>query len=111
MLQLLVATCLTLADGGTGAELAEDPYETAEVDAGVDVSDAPVASPVEPLAPPPPPPVLDTEKRDSRPEFVKGELSVYLGSDRLTVKNPRIGVSAGIDRFEDAFYALIEPMI
>jgi hypothetical protein len=45
------------------------------------------------------------------PAFVKGELSVYLGSDRLTVKNTRVGVSAGVDRFGQAFYALVEPMV
>jgi hypothetical protein len=43
--------------------------------------------------------------------FVKGELSVYLGSDRLTVKNTRIGVSAGLDRFGQAFYILVEPLV
>lgn len=43
--------------------------------------------------------------------FVKGELSVYLGSDRLTVKRNRIGVSAGVDRFLSAFYLLVEPQV
>jgi hypothetical protein len=43
--------------------------------------------------------------------FVKGELSMYLGSDRLVVKNNRVGVSAGLDRFETAFYLLVEPMV
>ena len=42
---------------------------------------------------------------------MKGELSVYLGSNRLTVKNTGIGVSAGIDRFADAYYLLIEPLV
>jgi hypothetical protein len=45
------------------------------------------------------------------PDFVKGELSMYLGSDRLTVKNTRVGVSAGVDRFGQAFYLLVEPMV
>ncbi len=113
MLQLVVVACLALTDGGAGEELAADPYDAApvEVDAGVDagtiVSDVPVAQPLPPL----PAPVVEAEKRDARPEFVKGELSVYLGSDRLTVKNTRIGVSVGVDRFEDAYYALVEPMV
>ncbi len=106
MLQLLVAACLAVADGGAGEDLAADPYES-EVDAGA-VTDVPLA---EPSAHPEQSRGTETEKRDSRPEFVKGELSVYLGSDRLSVKNTRIGVSAGVDRFEDAYYALIEPMI
>ena len=121
MLQLLVAACLAIGDGGAGEDLAADPYGSTPpetpvvVDAGVagvvdaGVTDAPIAAPllppVEAAAP------IETEKRDTRPEFVKGELSVYLGSDRLTVKNTRIGVSAGIDRFEDAYYALVEPMV
>ena len=45
------------------------------------------------------------------PTFVKGELSTYLGSDRLTVKNNRIGVSAGLDRFGNAYYLLVEPQV
>lgn len=53
----------------------------------------------------------DTERRDGKPEFVKGELSVYLGSDRLSVKNTRIGVSVGPDYFGGTLYALIEPMV
>ncbi len=44
-------------------------------------------------------------------EFVKGELSVYLGSDRLVVKNTRLGVSAGLDAFQQAYYLLLEPML
>lgn len=117
MLQLVVVACLALADGGAGEELASDPYGGAEpADAGVITSDAPVVTNL----PPPPGPesavapevrALDTEKRDSRAEFVKGELSLYLGSDRLVVKNTRLGVAAGVDRFEDAYYALVEPMI
>lgn len=116
MLQLLVAACLAIGDGGAGDELgAQNPYEEAPAeaaDAGLPPEPITSDKPVEPaLTPPPAPPAVETEKRDSRPEFVKGELSVYLGSDRLTVKNTRIGVSAGVDRFEDAYYALIEPMV
>jgi hypothetical protein len=50
-------------------------------------------------------------ERKAPSEFVKGELSVYLGSDRLVVKNTRIGVSAGLDSFEGAYYLLLEPML
>lgn len=107
MLQLVVVACLALSDGGAGDDLAADPYaEPALADAGVAGSDVPIATPL-----PLPAQAVEAEKRDTRPEFVKGELSVYLGSDRLTVKNTRIGVSVGVDRFEDAYYALVEPMV
>ncbi len=82
-------------------------------DGGVDappalVTDAPVATPL----PPPPAVSADAEKPDpSSPAFVKGELSVYLGSDRLVVKNTRIGVSLGVDQFGSAYYGLVEPLL
>jgi hypothetical protein len=112
MLQLVVVAVLSFTDGG-----AEVVLPDAVVDAGV--AEAPEASPLKdaPLADFPEPvsplarPVEGERRDDSRPEFVKGELSVYLGSDRLTVKNTRIGVSAGIDRFADAYYVLIEPLV
>lgn len=50
-------------------------------------------------------------RKDPHPAFVKGELSMYLGSDRVVVKNTRIGVSLGIDRFDQAFYAHVEPLL
>ena len=99
MLQLLVAACLAAGDGGAGDDLATDPYETAAeeapADAGavaapIEVADAGVVEPLasdKPVETPLPPPTVEAEKRDSRPEFVKGELSVYLGSDRLTVNS------------------------
>ncbi|MFZ5438877.1 MAG: hypothetical protein ACOZQL_02650 [Myxococcota bacterium] len=105
MLELVIAACLSVADGGVDGV----PSFVTEVDAGAVEparSDAPTLT-----AAPAPSPSPEPERRDGKPEFVKGELSVYLGSDRLTVKNTRIGVSAGLDRFEDAFYALVEPMV
>ncbi len=79
----------------------------AAVDGGV--MEAPTAAEI-------PPAVLlpaasDAEKPDPAAGFVKGELSVYLGSDRLVVKNTRVGVSAGLDRFGQAYYLLVEPMV
>lgn len=102
MLELVVAACLAVTDGGVdGVSTFVSEVDAGVVDAGlVDAKVTPAAVPVE-----------TTERRDGKPEFVKGELSVYLGSDRLTVKNTRVGVSAGLDRFEDAFYALVEPMV
>jgi hypothetical protein len=44
-------------------------------------------------------------------DFVKGELSVFLGSDRVVTKKNRIGVSAGLDQLGQAFYLLIEPQV
>ncbi|MBL8914015.1 MAG: hypothetical protein JNM17_25145 [Archangium sp.] len=114
MLELLVAACLASVDGGAepvvvaedagvvdaGAvsPLADSPY--GEVDAG---TLAPASGVLAAGA--------DAERRDGKAEFVKGELSVYLGSDRLTVKNTRIGVTVGPDFFAGALYALIEPLV
>lgn len=111
MLGLVVAACLAVTDGGDdGVSSFVAEADAGLADAGAPLVDAPLAvvaspAPADGGAP------TDAEHRDGKPEFVKGELSVYLGSDRLTVKNTRIGVSAGLDRFEDAFYALVEPMV
>lgn len=78
---------------------AETPYDTPLLDAGFEP----------PLAPPPP--IAAAEAVAPSEGFVKGELSVYLGSDRLTVKNNRIGVSAGLEQFGDAFFLLVEPQV
>ncbi len=111
---LWVAVCLAsvgasasegaTSDGGLGPS----PAETAPGS----TNDVPVAAPrLEPSA-------VDhvgvaTSGESSAPTlgFIKGELSVYLGSDRLVVKNTRVGVSLGLDRFESAYYALVEPMV
>lgn len=121
MIALVVAACLAGVAGepdefiDAGVEAAADASapeeEAAEAPAAQEPPDAGVVEPEPPAAPPADAPLADAEKRDARPEFVKGELSVYLGSDRLTVKNTRIGVSAGIDRFEEAFYLLVEPLV
>ena len=96
---LLIVLCLAAADG--------------EVDAGVvSQTDAPYAEPA--LAAP----VLEKSVEAPAAEstapssgFIKGELSVYLGSDRLTVKNTRFGVSLGLDQFESAYYGFVEPLV
>lgn len=81
-------------------------------DAGVPEVPATAEAPTSPAdAPLAPPPLTAAETTAPTAGFVKGELSVYLGSDRLVVKNNRIGVSAGLDRFETAFYLLVEPMV
>ncbi len=114
MLQLLVAACLAVVDGGAEKAVAApdpDPVVVESGDGGLapwPESDAPVAASsamdAGSLS-------TESERRDGKPEFVNGELSVYLGSDRLSVKNTRIGVSIGLDRFEDAYYALVEPLV
>lgn len=74
---------------------------------------APVPQP-SPESQPPPQPKVEPEPKadaDTGGTFVKGELSSYLGADRLVVKNTRIGVSLGIDRFQDAYYGLVEPLV
>lgn len=92
----------TVAQLDGGAEFVSPPPE-----AGVTTvpADAPVAEPIAV------PTEASGETKAPTGGFVKGELSVYLGSDRLVVKNNRIGVSAGLDRFETAFYLLVEPMV
>lgn len=111
MLELLVAACLASVDGGVEPVVVVD--DAGVVDAGP-LADSPYETPPDAgsLAPSG---VLaagaDAERRDGKAEFVKGELSVYLGSDRLTVKNTRIGVTVGPDLFAGALYALIEPLV
>lgn len=105
MFYALVVLCLASGDGGADsfdaglepedAGLIVDAPLMVVADAGVDLT----------------PPSAEAENLQGKPEFVKGELSVYLGSDRLTVKNTRIGVSAGVDRFLQSYYVLIEPLV
>lgn len=96
MLSLILAAALAQLDAGS-PETQVTPEPTPLP------ADAPVAAPsTAPVA---------AETTAPTGGFVKGELSVYLGSDRLVVKNNRIGVSAGLDRFETAFYLLVEPLV
>jgi hypothetical protein len=99
MLGVLVAVLAQL-DGGVSSEAPSDapPSEAA---AHSPPADAPLAEA----------PAAQAELKAPTAGFVKGELSVYLGSDRLVVKNNRIGVAAGLDRFETAFYLLVEPLV
>lgn len=83
-----------------------------------------------PLSPPPllsveddqlpPPPLIeapgvpvtgDRERVVPQQDFVKGELSVFLGSDRLVTKNNRLGVSLGVDQVGLVYYGLVEPQL
>lgn len=102
MLSLLLVTALAQLDAGAVV----DVPPPAETEVSTLPSDAPVAQ--APLATEP---VVAGEAKAPTAGFVKGELSVYLGSDRLVVKNNRIGLSAGLDRFETAFYLLLEPLV
>ena len=112
MLTALVVMCLAAGDGGVDAvDAAEfpDAGEVALEDAGAPLADAPLAADAGTLITPAV--ATDVESQSGKPEFVKGELSVYLGSDRLTVKNTRIGVSVGLDRFLQSYFVLIEPLV
>ncbi|MDP1918982.1 MAG: hypothetical protein Q8L14_22220, partial [Myxococcales bacterium] len=91
MLSLLVVTALAQLDAGAAVDSAEPEISALPADAPV--AEAPLATE----------PVVVAETKAPTAGFVKGELSVYLGSDRLVVKNNRIGLSAGLDRFETAF--------
>ena len=96
------------------AEPVSAPPPVEVPDAGAPPPPAPVPAPVPAPAPPADAPVAATpgaEAMSPSAGFVKGELSVYLGGDRLVVKKNRIGVSAGLDRFGDAFYLLLEPLV
>lgn len=111
MVSLFLVVALAQFDGGVD----DGPPPVPAVDAP---SDAPTAAPVaaEPVYVPGPLAAdagVSTEAESVAPAqgFIKGELSVYLGSDRLTVKHNRIGVSAGIDRFGPAYYLLVEPQV
>ncbi len=102
MLSLLVVTALAQLDAGA----ASDSSPSASTEVSALPADAPVEQP--PISTEP---VVVGETKAPTAGFVKGELSVYLGSDRLVVKNNRIGLSAGLDRFETAFYLLLEPLV
>lgn len=79
-----------------------------QADAGAEELVSPPVAADEPLAPPP---LTAAEGIAGSSGFVKGELSVYLGSDRLSVKRNRVGVSAGLDFFENTYFALVEPQL
>ncbi|MEW6434033.1 MAG: hypothetical protein AB1730_21235 [Myxococcota bacterium] len=111
------------APSPTAAEASTAPARTPEPDTALASPAEPAPATDVPLAAAAPPPTdasaapptdaaaAGTEKRDVVPKFIKGELSTYLGADRLVVKNTRIGVSAGIDRFGDTYYLLVEPLV
>jgi len=103
---LWLVVCLASLDGGEGST----GEELQVIDAGATDS-TPLRDPyvIAPVLSQPPSPTA--EPRAPAQGFIKGELSVYLGSDRLVVKNTRFGVSLGLDRFDSAYYALIEPMV
>lgn len=101
MLSLLVVTALAQLDAGAETPVAPVAAEVSALPADAPVSEA--AATTEPA--------VVAETKAPTGGFVKGELSVYLGSDRLVVKNNRIGLSAGLDRFETAFYVLLEPLV
>lgn len=91
MVQLWLVMCLSSLDGGAPEPEVAPTDVPLAIDLGLDGG--------------------VSNRADPHPTFVKGELSVYLGSDRLVVKNTRLGVSLGVDRFDQAFYALVEPLV
>ncbi len=99
---LALALVLGQLDGGAD-ELIAPPVDApvADADAGVAAAGAFTEPPLMTAAEAPAPPA----------GFVKGELSVYLGSDRLSVKRNRVGVSIGGDYFLNVLYTLVEPQV
>ncbi len=69
-----------------------------------------LAPPAQAPAPPTPVPVPGVAAQ-SYPGFVKGELSQFLGADRVVTRNNRVGISLGLDRIGDTFYGLVEPQL
>lgn len=92
------------APESAGALKDDTPWDTS--DAGVDATLASQEAPADDPAP-----GASHGRKDPHPAFVKGELSVYLGSDRLIVKNTRIGLSLGVDRFDQSFFIHAEPLL
>lgn len=123
MIALVVAAVLAgvpgeeagLIDAGVPEAVAAEPTPATPPapEPGPAVESAPVEEPgaTAPLRDAPRAGVVDGKRDDHRAEFVKGELSVYLGSDRLTVKNTRVGVAAGLDFFDQALYLSVEPLV
>lgn len=102
LFSFLVVTALGQLDAGAFDEAQAPPADVvAPLPADAPLREAPVATEPRPAG----------ETKSPTAGFVKGELSVYLGSDRLVVKNTRVGLSAGLDRFETAFYLLLEPLV
>jgi hypothetical protein len=104
MLTWFVVTVLSQLDGGASGDVT--PLTTPEPVPVVSPADVPMA-----VNDDKPTTLAPGETTAPTSGFIKGELSMYLGSDRLVVKNNRVGVSAGLDRFESAFYLLVEPMV
>lgn len=102
-----LALVLAQADAGAAEEKLIAPPAAASADAPLteDTADAGVVDEL------PPPPMTVAEGVAPSSGFVKGELSVYLGSDRLSVKRNRVGVSIGGDYFLNVLYTLVEPQI
>ncbi|GMU60142.1 MAG: hypothetical protein AMXMBFR34_19050 [Myxococcaceae bacterium] len=120
MIAAVLVVSLAALDGG--ADPGEQPAPEAPApEAGAAVAAEPAVEALDagvlpaalgaPIAEPAPAPPVSTETRDVVPKFIKGELSTYLGADRLVVQNTRIGVSAGLDRFGDVYYLLVEPLV
>jgi hypothetical protein len=89
---------------------ASDVHEVAAPLPALEPVDAGVAALTPPPASPSAPPSVAEAQAPSE-GFVKGELSVYLGSGQLVVKNNRIGVAAGVEFLDNALYLLIEPLV
>ncbi|MEN9796900.1 MAG: hypothetical protein RL653_596 [Pseudomonadota bacterium] len=107
----LVEAPLDEVPGGTGGD-------------GMDRDAGPAAHAVLPPPPPAPPPASAPTPplvqgapaqavvpQPTYPGFVKGELSQFLGADRVVTRNNRVGISLGLDRIGDTFYGLVEPQV
>jgi hypothetical protein len=91
-----------LPDAGAGElpQAAEDAGPSSPAAPPADAGPAPVDA-----GPPPPPP------EPENPNFVKGELSQFLGANRIAVQTTRVGLGLGVDRIDNVIYALLEPRL
>ncbi|MBL8955750.1 MAG: hypothetical protein JNK82_33560 [Myxococcaceae bacterium] len=108
---MILALALVLAQVDAGAAADELVAPPVTSDAPVADVDAGTPAPVVLEDVPPPPMMTAAEAPAPAAGFVKGELSVYLGSDRLSVKRNRVGVSIGGDYFLNVLYTLVEPQV
>ena len=93
-------------DSGAASAPLSIPSEIAGDDAGLEPDAGQPALPADGGASAPD---AGTAPEPSYPDFVKGELSQYLGATRITVQGTRLGLGIGVNRETNILYTLLEP--
>lgn len=91
-------------DAGTQVLILREVDAGAPPSAAVAIADGGTSSEVDAGAP-------ERVAQTENPGFVKGELSEYLGANRITVQTTRVGVGLGVSRITSIIYALLEPRL